>query len=1412
MFVVNKARTRFFGFAVFFVCVICLTIALCAAFSRGSPSGVVSAAFAEGGETAVTEKTNFGFTRIDNHSYGKYDFKQLLGQIFAEDASISGEATVNWLYNGEDLDVSSLSYPEPGNYSVKVVLPETASYYASTFENEFTVTKAKYAGELTFASFSTIKVSYTGVQAVFDEPTPSNAVELTNAGYVWTYSYSAEDRTNCGTYVQTVTATSARYADLTKERNAVVQKVDLMIKVSDVSLGYNEEIPDSALKIETVSGAVGADEGKTFYEIVALEYGESELKKRFYTDYKKGDAPKDYDLSFTLKSTTNYNLVCESGVITVGLGKLDLSGVNFSDRELVYNGKEQKITASGIPSGATAVYRNNTFTDAGEYIAEVTLSKIYYEDEVLTARVTVKKRTINISVSSKTVDYGYAFNTKDFTFSHGGLLETDDFGLVTENVTFSLVVAGASDGTVLDAGKYAVKCVIGGEEPQNYDFSASDGALIVKKVSLTNVYVNGKSENTDFDSRAVEYDGTDRAMKITYFEQKGLEANIVYKIVKKDGTSVTMAKDVGEYKITATVTPLGTLAKNYVETEYVSWVEVTLINTAIIAEDKEFFYAPTVSGSVDYATEAYVSYTAQGIPEGGKVELICKKNGITVPANVAGKYDVVLKYTGDGNYASCETRITLTVKPIGVRLVIDKDYVYKASAVTPDIISKTFVAGEEILEGEYYVLSDENVAFSYKMVVYAGDSRKEQNVNSMISAGTYVVNAKSKDVNYEILAFNEEIIIAKCKANISIGELTVPYGAKGTITRGEDEFYFDKSYIVFRNCYVDATDRKTEIRFTLGNGEKFAQPGEYADLSLFTNDNYDFTLTGVNKVVITKRKLTAVWSAEGMGEDSNGFTAPYAGKDLSDFVTFVLEGFAEGEDATAVKTELAIWKGAEKTPAYHVGTYLYRLTLQSAPYYELDSSTSAKQLTITRITLKATVSNAEIMQKEPFSSIPIFFNGLVGEDFGKDRYELSGYRCKLICAYNENSPVGSKFDVGAEIELTDYVVPAEYVTKGVLTVVAGYPDYVFGDKTFVYDGGVKRIEVPNVQEGTTVTYANNDKIKVGEYTVYATITYPSGRLSYLSAKLTITKATATVVCPEIKTVYKQGSKPGDPYADGAKTYLGNEDNPVPGRFYYESDYAIVPGVNEFWCVFVPDDDYNFARTRFKRKITSYAIDGSAFVFGGEYELDEEGRYELTNGSITISLNASGNDDFAERLTIAKNGVASKVLIINAEGEYTLSVLCDGKTVYSMKIIAVLPKKAEDQEIKVNYEMLDVVGVEFVGENVKISEGAVMKLKTEYKNEYALYVNGELINNEYVVPADVTKITLVIKNLRLGVGMYSETFEVERDGQNSDGNGGNDPNGEISQGGFKTYYYYIIGGVAGAIAIIVVVVVVIIKRR
>ena len=106
----------------------------------------------------------------------------------------------------------------------------------------------------------------------------------------------------------------------------------------------------------------------------------------------------------------------------------------------------------------------------------------------------------------------------------------------------------------------------------------------------------------------------------------------------------------------------------------------------------------------------------------------------------------------------------------------------------------------------------------------------------------------------------------------------------------------------------------------------------------------------------------------------------------------------------------------------------------------------------------------------------------------------------------------------------------------------------------------------------------------------------------------------------------------------------------------------------------------------------------------------------------------------------------------------------------------------------------------------------MKLKTEYKNEYALYVNGELINNEYVVPADVTKITLVIKNLRLGVGMYSETFEVERDGQNSDGNGGNDPNGEISQGGFKTYYYYIIGGVAGAIAIIVVVVVVIIKRR
>ena len=63
------------------------------------------------------------------------------------------------------------------------------------------------------------------------------------------------------------------------------------------------------------------------------------------------------------------------------------------------------------------------------------------------------------------------------------------------------------------------------------------------------------------------------------------------------------------------------------------------------------------------------------------------------------------------------------------------------------------------------------------------------------------------------------------------------------------------------------------------------------------------------------------------------------------------------------------------------------------------------------------------------------------------------------------------------------------------------------------DGGVNN-------DGTTVSYVNNTKTNVGEYTVVATVTYPSGRTSTLSAKLTIVKATPIVDVIDVYTVYQ----------------------------------------------------------------------------------------------------------------------------------------------------------------------------------------------------------------------------------------------------------------------------------------------------
>ena len=66
-------------------------------------------------------------------------------------------------------------------------------------------------------------------------------------------------------------------------------------------------------------------------------------------------------------------------------GDIEIEGVTFDNKTVTYNGSQQEIVATGIPSGVSANYSNNTLTNVGSVNASVTLSGDGYITKTLNA-------------------------------------------------------------------------------------------------------------------------------------------------------------------------------------------------------------------------------------------------------------------------------------------------------------------------------------------------------------------------------------------------------------------------------------------------------------------------------------------------------------------------------------------------------------------------------------------------------------------------------------------------------------------------------------------------------------------------------------------------------------------------------------------------------------------------------------------------------------------------------------------------------------------------------------------------------------------------------------------------------------------------------------------------------------------
>lgn len=88
--------------------------------------------------------------------------------------------------------------------------------------------------------------------------------------------------------------------------------------------------------------------------------------------------------------------LCVDGSVNVAGKPKPVYEPEFDSESFTYDGKEKRITVSGLPEGAEVVYKNNTATDVGVYRATATVKIPGEDDRVLSAVLTVKPRTLTV--------------------------------------------------------------------------------------------------------------------------------------------------------------------------------------------------------------------------------------------------------------------------------------------------------------------------------------------------------------------------------------------------------------------------------------------------------------------------------------------------------------------------------------------------------------------------------------------------------------------------------------------------------------------------------------------------------------------------------------------------------------------------------------------------------------------------------------------------------------------------------------------------------------------------------------------------------------------------------------------------------------------------------------------------------
>ncbi|MCR4660807.1 MAG: hypothetical protein K5765_02265, partial [Clostridia bacterium] len=1334
--------------------------------------------------------------------------------------------TYSWLLDAEEYN--ELTLTQLGTYTLNISI--VSDYYFNfSYSTSITLIKGTFPTNLSLGSdFNAYSVEYTGDNIIPNEINVAsgnnNLQTFIDAGFIINYSINATMK-NSGNYTQTISLTSNLYnSPNSVNRTITVSKKNITLTIGNINTKYKEGFSYPRGNI-TATSFVGDDALKDFYTICE-ESGIDNIESRYVTTYTINSVVGEYNLTFNYSGLVlaNYNITSSStGKIIVGKANINqediavyLDGEVFDENPITYNGLNREISLVFTNQELEISSSSNTINkDVGDYIATFTIGSSNYVSIEKEVEYSITKATFTITANSASYSYG---KTIYQLLSLWGYSTSEPLGQ-DSNLVSGLTITFSIDGHVdneeiLYSGEYSIVPNISGTL-SNYNINGVNGVLTIEKESLTVLYKNNESENTDFKNLVVPYSGNVVTRQITYFSSDFYTIEYTYYNSVRDVIESSEILNASTYYVRAVVTPKPETIENmkYKSTTYECSVQITKLNTSITFNEIKYEYTYSLNSQldseIDYFDKAYYTHASNNIDDESKIVLTAEKVISTqqsTPVNSitqVGTYRIIFTFPSETNRNGCSANVLMEVKPQNIIVNIEDEYEYTAEHIVIEI------TGIEYAQGLYGAILESSIRFTYSYT--SGSS-----LSYITSVGEYIVTATSQNANYIISNAETTITISPKAITIdAFDDFSFVYGSSIML----DGLYTLDNFIFRRTINCEETNNVNYVvQFTLNcsyslDGLSTYNIGEYLVDSdcIIKTGNFNVSLNGSFTITITKKALDVYWKIGNQQLDSTSGSMIYNGAERNNELIVLLDGYAQLSDAESVTVTKNIYISAAKTNIKDVGTYTIIASISGNLNYKLNEQESTFTLVVSKYTINVKINDINVRQKEDFNpTFSLIGNSkLQGTDEGKTLTSLYGFNFVPITTYNKaSSTAGSVHELDGTLTFKNYDV--YLLEKGTITVLEPYRDYSLQNRTFVYDGTKKSIYVnEEVEAGASIVYEGNGVINAGIYNVVANVTYPSGRTTILRATITILKATPVVTCEDEYTLFKSDVQLSAS-SIGAVAKINNTQ--LSGIYTYTQTYNLLLGDNTYVAKFTPADSKNYNEVEFNKRIISYEITDNALLYSGEYEfVDESVRLNdiviVTN--FVVELNKEiFNEVFASRLLLKKNGVSGQRFVINdAEKNVVFSIDYVGEEVY--RCVYNFSKKEQesdsDKEPSIDYNILSIEGLT-INENsssIRISNaGAIISLPNEYKDKYSLYVNDVLVTDSYQLEPNTENVKIEIRDKTFNDILFFANYTVQTEQAEQEGP-------KVKE--FKTYYWFIIGGVAGAL-LLAAFIIIVVRRR